>query len=66
MAITKRSQKGWREFRRQRNQALAAEDAKHRCGMCKRELPKTGVQMQWGDPKMYCSTDCLEDAKGTR
>lgn len=48
--------------RQQRNRELAAEDAKHRCGFCKRDLPKTGVKMLWNSPDMFCSDDCLESA----
>jgi len=49
--------------RRERNRQLAIEDAKHRCGICKIELPKTGVKMRWQDPALYCSDDCLDEAE---
>lgn len=48
--------------RRERNRQLAEMDAKHRCGTCKRELPRTGVHLRWHDPHMYCSSECLADA----
>lgn len=49
--------------RRERNRQLAEADARNRCGMCKRELPKTGVYLRWQDPRVYCSRGCLEDAE---
>ena len=48
--------------RKERNQELAKLDAAHRCGYCKGPLPTRGVQMRWGDPKMYCSAECLNEA----
>ena len=50
------------EARRQRNRALAIEDAKHRCSVCKRALPRLGVLWDFGGGRRYCSDACLEDA----
>lgn len=52
-----------RESRRQRIQAIEQAEAQARCAWCKGPLPKTGVQMRWDDPRMYCSLDCLNDAR---
>lgn len=48
-----------RETRRAYHQALAVEDTKHRCGLCKRELPRVGVHKLWMDPLLYCSEECV-------
>lgn len=50
------------ETRRQYHQALAVEDAKHRCAICKRELP-VKVFLRWADPKLYCSAECRIEAE---
>lgn len=47
--------------RRIRNQELAKKEALNRCGICKVALP-VKVFLRWGDPKMYCSKDCLDEA----
>ncbi len=52
------------EARRQRNHALAVEDAKHRCGWCKVRLePGASVFVLFGDPARYCSEACRDDAR---
>lgn len=50
------------EARRAANKALAMVDAKKRCGICKRGLPAK-VFLRWGDPSMYCSVDCRDEAE---
>lgn len=50
------------EERRAINLRLAEEDAKHRCGICKRAVPESKRFIRWGDPKPYCSQACLDEA----
>lgn len=52
--------------RRAHNAELARIDAANRCGTCKRELPTRGVHMHWGDPKMYCSSECLDNSEARK
>lgn len=46
--------------RQQRNRALAAQDAAHRCAYCKTVI-ETRVE-RFGQPEGYCSQVCLDAA----
>lgn len=47
--------------RRARNLELGRLDQANRCGICLQALPVKAYE-RFGDPKKYCSLDCLESA----
>lgn len=52
--------------RRERNRQLAIEDARRRCALCKRAIPKDAGFSVFSEPDRYCSVDCLEAARERR
>lgn len=48
-------------LRRQKNHALGAQDAAHRCAFCRRELPKVGAVERFSDGKKFCNASCQTD-----
>lgn len=46
--------------RRDRNRAIANQDAAHRCEFCRRALPAKSI-VRWEDGKKFCDLECVQD-----